>query len=261
MADRWSNPSGSRGIERFRVWPSGSDSYDHAELAANWDKLDAIIGVPAGGAWPATEGVGGGIYGAVQMAKAKAIPVGSIFPWIKAAEDAEVPDGYEICDGREVEDHEFLNVPGPVTLPDMRNRTVLGATLTAEDLYGGDPTDGAGVNNFAGSPAVGGLGGRNAVTLTVDNLAAHRHTGSTTGWSAQMETWYDSNGGKYPQAGNFEVQLSGDGNSIGTGRGGYLSGQHRHKLDGLAQDGGGRPHDNRPLWTGLVWIMKVRNPS
>ena len=27
MADRWSNPSGGLGIDRFRVWPAGTDSY------------------------------------------------------------------------------------------------------------------------------------------------------------------------------------------------------------------------------------------
>lgn len=417
MADRWSRPSGSYGIERFRVWPSGTDSYDSAELADNWDAIDAIIGHPPTGTdtntfgnattgtenlstqanrkevskfvmteygqvtkltgylkgdgaasmsmrgviytdsagdpdaflgstaevtialgdevyawrdfsfavpvalepgtywigyhtdagrythkdtgvsgdgfynatdtygdgsaatfgagtatdfilsiyatydrrWPQEEGLDAGVYGAFNAAAAGSIPVGAIFPWIKASEDAEVPDGFEICDGRVVSDHEFPNEPRPLTLPDMRNKTVLGASLTAEDGYGGDPTSGAGVNNFAGSPAIGGTGGRNAITLTEQNLAAHRHTGSLTGWSTQMETWYDNDGGKYPQSGNFETTLTGDSNSIGTGGGGYQSGQHRHKLDGLSADGGGKAHDNRPMWVGLVWIMKVRN--
>src|SRR5262245_9108077 len=66
MADRWSNPSGSVGVHRFRVWPSGTDSYDHVELAANWDKLDAMIGEPPSGDWPPSEGVNGGIYALIK---------------------------------------------------------------------------------------------------------------------------------------------------------------------------------------------------
>src|SRR5207244_3483199 len=60
--DRWSNPSGSIGQHRFRVWPAGPDSYDHTELTANWDHLDGILGAPPSGMWPPTEGINGGIY-------------------------------------------------------------------------------------------------------------------------------------------------------------------------------------------------------
>lgn len=66
MADRWSNPSGSVGQQRFRVWPAGTDSYDHVELAGNLDKIDAILGIPSAGAWPPTEGVDGGIYALIK---------------------------------------------------------------------------------------------------------------------------------------------------------------------------------------------------
>ncbi len=67
MTDRWSNPSGGLGVHRYRVWPAGTDSYDHSELVANLDKIDAMIGIPSGGGdWPPTEGVNGGIYALIK---------------------------------------------------------------------------------------------------------------------------------------------------------------------------------------------------
>lgn len=66
MADRWSNPSGGLGVHRFRVWPAGSDSYDHVELAQNFDTLDALLGIPDSGSWPPTTGVNGGIYALIK---------------------------------------------------------------------------------------------------------------------------------------------------------------------------------------------------
>jgi len=117
------------------------------------------------------------------------------------------------------------------------------------------------VNSYLGAPGAGGVGGLNGVTLSAGNLAPHRHTGSVTGWSGDMETWYDDNGGHYPKAGNFEVYKHDAGNSIGTGGGGYLPGQHKHYLSGLSADGGGREHENRPRYVGLVFIMKCRNAA
>lgn len=256
MADRWSSPSGSR----FRLWPSGSDSYDHAEFASNWDTLDAIIGVPTGGGWPSTEGIGGGIYYEIQKAKEAAIPVGMALPWFRANEDMEIPAGYVVCDGQTVAaaDHTIPNVASDYTVPDLRNRFVIGANnSTAIGTSGVEATNTL-VNSATGAPGPQGTGGENTTTLTKAQMAAHRHTGSTTGWSPAQETWYNDNDGKHPAAGNFESTKWDDGHSIGTGQGGYISGQHKHYVT-LAEDGKGKPHENRPLYVGLIWIIKVKN--
>lgn len=66
MTDRWSNPSGSVGFQRFRVWPAGTDSYSHVDLTNNFDEIDAIIGNSPTTNWPPTTGLNGGIYGVIQ---------------------------------------------------------------------------------------------------------------------------------------------------------------------------------------------------
>lgn len=262
MADRWSNPSGSKGINRFRVWPSGTDSYDHGELTTNWDTLDAIIGIPSVGTWPATEGVDGGIYAEIKTAASAAIPIGAVYPWYRRSSGTATPDGWVICDGSSVTDHQFPGLAGQtITLPDLRGKFVMGADPDATIGAAGADVGSSNINAAAGAPGPGGAGGANSVTVTLAQLATHQHAGSTTGWSPQQETWYDSNGGKYPQSGNFTVDLWDDSHSIGTGAGGYHSGQHQHKLTGISAEGGGLAHENRPRWVGLIWIMKIKNPS
>src|SRR4051812_10163333 len=107
MAPRWSNPSGPLGVNRFRVWPAGPDSYNHAELAANFDKVDAMFGVPpGGGAWPPTEGSNGGLYKLItdlQASVASAIvPVGAMIFWFRPADSVPLPTGFVVADGSTV---------------------------------------------------------------------------------------------------------------------------------------------------------------
>jgi len=262
MADRWSNPSGSR----FRIWPSGTDSYDHSELTNNWDDLDAIIGIPTGGGWPATEGIGGGIYYEIQKAKEAAVPLGVALPWFRANEDMEVPDGYVLAIGQTltVEEHDIPNVPGTYTVPDMRNKMVIGAVDSKQVGDAGVEVDNSLINIATGGPGPQGTGGENTTTLTKAQMAGHKHTGSTTGWSPILWTWfYDDVTGpyaiKYGQSGNYNVVRNGATNcTTSTGDGGMQFGQHQHAIT-LAEEGQGKPHENRSRWIGLVWIVKVKN--
>lgn len=259
MADRWSNPSGSR----FRIWPSGSDSYDHLELADNWDMLDELIGIPTGGGWPPTEGIGGGIWYEIQRAKEAAVPLGVALPWFRANTDMEIPDGYVLADGStlEADQHEIPNVTGTYTVPDLRNKFVIGANSggTIGDA-GVTETDGL-INVSTGAPGPQGVGGANNTVLTIAQMAGHRHTGSVTGWSPNCWTWYQDIVPplKYPLTDNYEVVRSGGANcATSVGQGGIQFGQHRHKVS-LAEQGEDRPHENRPRYIGLVWIVKVKN--
>ena len=185
MAPRWSNPSGERGGRRFRVWPDGADHYNHSEHTANWDMVDAIIGVAEDGSeWPTTTGVDGGIYQEVQALQLTTLPLGMVIPWFRVSAGVPVPGAFEVCDGRTITQasHDFGAI-GSITLPDMRNRFALGASA-AKSI--GDPAvayDHADVSTAAGAPGPQGLGGSNTQTLTVAQMAAHTHSGSKTGWS------------------------------------------------------------------------------
>jgi microcystin-dependent protein len=261
MAPRWSNPSGQAGQRRFRVWPEGSDKYNHAELAANWDAIDAIIGVPEDGSdWPSTTGVGGGLWAEVQSLETSSLPVGTTISWWRPSAVVPVPTGFEICDGRSISEanHDFGAI-GTVVLPDMRNRFVIGADPDTAIGTAGVAASHADVNNADGAPGPQGLGGSNTATLTVAQMPAHTHAGSKTGWSALALHWYTTQGQSPAMDGDLDFGPYSASNSTSTGGGGWRTGIHRHVLNGLSYVGASVPHENRPAYVGVLWIMKVKN--
>lgn len=175
MADRWSNPSGSLGVERFRVWPDKNvDSWDTAEMVANFDKLDAVIGIPASGiAWPPSEGSNGGIYREIALLQADRLPIGAIVPWWRPHVSVPVPSGFVACVGQTLTagQHDFTT-GGTVQLPDTRNITILGADIDKALLSPGVAGDAVGH-----APGIGGTGGSNAPKdlAHVHTVADHSH--------------------------------------------------------------------------------------
>lgn len=290
MAERWSNPSFGQGDQRFYVWPLGTDSYTHAHLAANWDKADAIFGGPSSGEWPV-----GGIHGEIQRASDGAIPLGMIFPWYRPSLAVSLPTGYVVVDGSTLNStqHDFPG-GGDVTIPDLRNRFVLGADPEKAIGTAGSSVGSLLAHDVDGAPGPQGVGGANAVTLEADQLPKHSHAGSLTGWSPTVMVWYfqastyaaqqnapryldnrdeaiekcgypgcyydpERTAPIYPASGNFTDDRWGTGVNHSTGQGGWKSGQHRHTITSLSTEGGGLGHENRPRYIGLIWLMKVKN--
>jgi hypothetical protein len=88
-------------------------------------------------------------------------------------------------------------------------------------------------------------------------MAAHKHSGSKTGWSPLALHWYTEQG--LAQTYGAETEKWGPGNATGTGVGGWQPGQHRHLMNSLTSVGSSEPHENRPAYVGLIWICKVKN--
>jgi len=259
MATRWSEPSGNLGTRRFRVWPDGSDQYNHVEHAQNWDMIDAIIGLPADGSeWPPTEGEDGGLYAAIQDLQFTILPIGMMVAWMRPNQSVPFPSGWVECVGQVVleADHDF-GIAGSVTIPDMRNRFAMGANAATAIGTAGVAVAHANIEAAAGAPGPQGVGGSNVHTLTSAQMAAHSHPGSKTGWSSMgLLHW---NIAEWPIQDVGEYSYQSGGNSTGTGVGGWQVGQHRHLINDLTPAGSGAAHDNRPRYAGVIWIMKVRN--
>jgi len=298
VADRWSNPSAGEGVNRFRVWPLATDSYDSDEFAANWDKLDAILGYPLEGTWPPTLGVGGGIYREIEIAKDAAVPLGVVFPWYRPHSSIALPSGAVPCDGSAITaaNHSFPG-GGTITVPDLRNAFVLGADASkaagAAAAAAGTPA----ADTAAGAPGPQATGGSNAVAMTKDSLPLHKHTGSLTGWSPRLLDYFNQggwNGATYAEqtANNYQVLDNRDeaiaqcgppgcywspdnfgpvitavgnfeyqgagGSNASAGAGGWDDGQDRHSLGALSSEGSGAAHENRPQYVGLIWLVKVK---
>src|SRR5574340_1047963 len=232
MAARWSNPSGSLGIHRFRVWPGGTDSYDHVDLAQNWDAIDALIGLPDDGSdWPPTTGADGGIYAEVANLQLTILPVGFVIPWFRPGLATPIPSGFEVCDGSVIAqaNHDFGAI-GSITLPDLRNRFVIGANSATTIGQAGVAVTDSNIDSAAGAPGPQGVGGENQHVMTVSEMASHQHACSKTGWSSLGLHWY-TNSGAHDTVESETVFLPGPSNSTSTGVGGWRFGQHKHIIN------------------------------
>jgi hypothetical protein len=267
MASRWSNPSGQLGIYRFRVWPAGEDKYNHIELAQNWEKVDAMIGVsPDGTQWPPTEGVNGGLYAVVKNLKDNILPIGMMLAWHRPSLAIPIPTGFAICDGTTLSasEHSFPGISSPVTLPDLRNRFIIGADYTKTIGQSGVSITDSAINSSSGAPGPQGVGGSNTATISTAAMPAHSHSGEAwSGWSPIELMWYQNTDigqpiGDPPQWERKDLPTGGGAQPC-HGVGGWQNGQHRHKLENLSTEGSGAVHDNRPAYVGLIWIMKVKN--
>jgi len=122
------------------------------------------------------------------------VPIGSIFPFA----GNNVPFGYLLCDGSEIEKVRYLDLFDAIgntygipsvgfetfKLPDLRGRFALGRdnmdnNLTVPNLTGGITDAGGGDANRVNdtnADVVGGTAGQSSVTLTLGNLPDHSHS-------------------------------------------------------------------------------------
>jgi microcystin-dependent protein len=155
------------------------------------------------------------------------LPCGTIVMW--SGEIGEIPDGWTLCDGTN-------------DTPDLRARFVVGADES--DYYVGD------------------TGGENEVTLTQEEMPAHTHgvnnlTVASAGAHVHSlesstlvhDTWDCDDG----------FQCGGEvGDTTTTAAETGSAGSHTHDLTGFVDETGqGLPHENRPPYYALAFIMKL----
>lgn len=149
------------------------------------------------------------------------VPVGTVLDWWRPANSGmNVPSGFVICDGSQYSSsqHDFPG-GGTVTVPDLRNKFILGASISKNDNV--DATAGplgtleSDPNN---APGIGGKGGTNALrNLThTHTISGHNHNLVT---GANRVTFnnpsYTFSGNQLPEHGHF-VSTGGAGSHIFT---------------------------------------------
>ncbi len=139
------------------------------------------------------------------------VPLGGIIMWSGVVQD--IPPGWVLCDGTD-------------NTPDLRGRFVVGAGVKTN----GDKYDS------------GDSGGADQVTLTIDQMPAHNHTGTTTATSR-----YHPNGNTTVAADNLTTVAKSAGGT-------RYSQAHTH---GIPSQGGNQAHENRPPYYALAYIMRV----
>jgi microcystin-dependent protein len=111
------------------------------------------------------------------------VPLKTIVAWYSSGPGDSPGPGWAICDGSVLTvGTQDINLSGNFTLPDLRNRFLLGADNNKALLDAGVSGDLA-----SNAPGPGGLGGSQAVTLSSNNFPSHTHTG-TVGAAPDINT-------------------------------------------------------------------------
>lgn len=140
------------------------------------------------------------------------VPLKTVLAWYGDLTTGTTPPaGWEVCDGRTLNTSQQDILGSSWTLPDLRNRFILGATLAKGDGVAGDATSSSNIDAAAGGPGPKGQGGSNKHLITMAELPIKTGSGAS---SSVDENSHD------PQA--------------------------QTKVD------------NRPLYYGLIYIMKVK---
>jgi microcystin-dependent protein len=172
------------------------------------------------------------------------VPPGGIIMWSGAIND--IPVGWALCDGSN-------------GTPDLRDRFIVGA---------------------GGAYNPGNTGGAQSVALTVAQMPQHNHSASSdSAGGHEHNVEFVGSFGSPPEVPQFNRVLMGRNNSVlrratesdsGTpvyGIGGDavlniprididISGNHQHNIT-VNNSGSGDPHENRPPYYALAYIMKL----
>jgi len=160
------------------------------------------------------------------------MPPGAIAMWFGAT--SNIPIGWALCDGGT---YTKSDNSGNISTPDLQGMFVVSYGASATSSYA--PHDTAGID---------------LVELTEAQNPSHDHSLSLTTQPGGSHT-HGMHGSFYEHDGD------GDGGDEGFQTSGNdqttTSGNHSHNLTGFTQFVGGTPHENRPSFYALVYIMKL----
>lgn len=157
-------------------------------------------------------------------------PIGGIIMWNGSPNN--VPAGWALCDGSN-------------GTPDLRERFIVGAGGTST----GNPSVAGNAYN------AGDRAGSNTVALTVANMPAHSHTGTTNNGGDHFvsDQYYSPGCGDGHFSSKSGCWLNRPGTHITLNR--YV-GPHSHGFT-TNSTGSGTAHENRPPYYALAFIMRV----
>ena len=160
------------------------------------------------------------------------LPAGAIIMW----NGSTVPAGWALCDGGTY----TWAAGGTTTAPNLIDRFIVGANNS-----GGTGT--AGTNN------VSNTGGNNNITLSISQMPAHDHGGTTNSGGAHTHDVSYDRSNSTSDGGGPGVSNREDGRSTVTVTS-TSAGSHSHTI---ASQGSGSAIDIRPRFYALAYIMKL----
>lgn len=206
------------------------------------------------------------------------LPIGGQINWFRPSSSVPLPDGFVVPIGQTLasDQHQFAGVSGAVTLPDLRNVFILGASTSVTDGSGARQGDTA-----AEAPGIRGSGGSNAAknfghthgvpgvdhlhfTTTPDHLHGPPSVSAGMGTASRgSPNGYAAGGGESVAFTNHVHGISASASYTGAsdrGLGAWSGGADRslntttNSISWTSNPG----TDFRPRFYGLLRIMKVK---
>lgn len=119
------------------------------------------------------------------------VPLKTVLLYYATTQNEGIPESYAVCDGTTLTStQQDINPGSTFTLPDLRNRFILGADITKAVGNTGGTTNAA-----TDAPGPGGVGGAHTKSLVVAELAAHNHTGTISSAGAHSHTGSSADSG------------------------------------------------------------------
>lgn len=313
----------------LRLWDDADDPYDHNELVTNWNKVDAHDHTAGKGKQIPTAGLAddsvtnaklapnsvttveianGTILaedladGAIGLGKidpavfSKITPLGTVIAWFRPTGAVSIPSGWVVADGSTVAEGDHDWGVGGVTIPDLRNKFILGAATSGTGTGPGTP------------PAEKAVGGNNTQTFPhTHTVAGHTHTVNSHSHTVNAHThdgpWHahaisadglHSHGTSSANRGNSNVEGNKPGVHDYPENFAFQNHQHTISPEGVHSHGGATAGnagtttasapgtsavapatdsvglttnsangggDIRPAFVGLLYLIKVKKPS
>lgn len=200
------------------------------------------------------------------------VPIGCVIEWWRPPASggnapASPPSGFDIADGRTVNQHDFAGTSGSIILPNLINTFILGADITKADGTVGVAFTDAAINATTGGPGIRGTGGSNNHLLTTPQLPVINPVVNDPGHGHPLT----DNGHSHGLWGEFTIQQNQIGFANGGGAAQFAFGHNvtqpqatgitlGNSVTGITVSafGGGQAHENRPRHYGLLRMIKTR---
>lgn len=155
----------------------------------------------------------------------QSVPLKTVIMYHADVTNETLPLSYEYCDGRTlgIGTHDIGGGSSAYTLPDLRNRFILGADITKGASITGGTT-----NSAADAPGPKGAGGVHAKTLATSELPAHTHTATTNTAGAHTHTGSSADSGG---AHAHTASASTAGAHVHAGSSTSTAGSHSHSIN------------------------------
>lgn len=145
------------------------------------------------------------------------IPTGLISMWSGLI--SAIPNGWALCDGNN-------------GTPNLKDRFIMGATTDLD---------------------IGETGGENSVKLTINEMPSHNHSGSAVSSGSHTHRYTVGTGHS-----SYDESIDPFAHPPTESQSGIIAsaGSHTHTIS-IGNKGSGQPHENRPAYYTLAFIMKL----